>query len=452
MMPSFHRNNKLKKGISRELIVEISRYKKEEAWMQELRLEAYDQFIRMPLPKTDVDLSALNFSEICYYYSPFDRSFRTWDEVPDEIKEIFRALAIPEYEQRLLAGVGTQFESEMLYKQMQEQWQDQGVIFCSMDDAVKEYPDLVQRYFGTVVPADDNKFAALNTAVWSGGSFIYVPPGVQISLPVHAFFRMQQEHMGQFERTLIIADTDSFVHYIEGCSAPLYTTNALHASVVEIVAHEKATVRYTTMQNWSHNVYNLVTKRAVAHKKASIEWIDGNFGSSVTMKYPCILLNGEESRGLIVSLVTAGDNQQQDCGAKCIHNAPRTRSQVISKSVIRGSGISSYRGFVSITSDAVEAISHVQCDALLLDDTACAFAYPFIDVAQQNCSVGHEASISAVDDAVLFYCMSRGITNQQARTLIIHGFVDGFVQELPLEYAVELSRLLALDVERMSHE
>jgi Fe-S cluster assembly protein SufB len=441
-LPNDH--EEARRGLHEQVIDAIVRHKHEPDWMRALRVSAYQQFVKMPLPSWGVDLSALSFEELTYYNAPFDRPFASWQEVPHEVKETFVALGIPEHEHPLLAGVGTQYESEMLFKQLADRWREQGVIFCSMDDAVQHYPDLVKQYFGSVISADDNKFSALNGAVWSGGSFVYVPAGVKVELPVHAYFRMQAERMGQFERTLIIAEEGSSVHYLEGCSAPLYTTRSLHSAVVEIIAKKNAHVRYTTIQNWSRNVYNLVTKRAHAYENAVVEWIDGNFGSAATMKYPCIVLQGKGARGLVVSLAVAGEGQEQDSGAKFIHKAPQTHSQCIAKSVVQGTGKSVYRGLVVVTPEALESQSFTQCDALVLDERAQIAAEPCLRVANDQCNVGHEATVSALDDEQLFYGESRGISRQTIRTLVVHGFADLFVNELPLEYAVELTRLLQL--------
>lgn len=433
-------------GLTQQIVQEMSARKNEPVWMRELRLHGYEEFIKQPLPSVGPDLSGLDTTALCFFNAPYEKPFQSWQDVPDDIKQTFASLGIPDHEQKLFAGLGAQYESEMMFHELKERWNQQGVIFCAMDEAVNLYPELVRRYFGSLVPADDNKFAALNYAVWSGGSFIYVPENVRVELPMHAYFRMQAERMGQFERTLIIAESGSQVHYIEGCSAPLYSTNALHAAVVEIIVHDNAQVRYTTIQNWSRNVFNLVTKRAIAHSNASIEWVDGNFGSQITMKYPCIILAGENAKGALISLSRAADNQIIDSGAKFIHQAPATRSHCISKSIVQGTGKSTYRGLVVINENAIDAVSYTQCDSLLLDSTGTVDAYPLQKVTHNQCAVSHEACVSALDDEQMLYCMSRGISRQSSRSLIIGGFADAFVQELPLEYAIELGRLLALDI------
>ncbi len=437
-------------GLTKQIVQEMSARKNEPSWMRELRLSGYDEFIKQPLPSFGPDLSGLDTTSLCFFNAPYEKPFQSWQDVPDDIKQTFSSLGIPDHEQKLFAGLGAQYESEMMFHELKERWNQQGVIFCSMDEAVNLYPELVQRYFGSLVPASDNKFAALNYAVWSGGSFIYVPANVHVELPMHAYFRMQAERMGQFERTLIIAESGSTVHYIEGCSAPLYSTNALHAAVVEIIANDNAQVRYTTIQNWSRNVFNLVTKRAIAHFNASIEWVDGNFGSQITMKYPCIILAGKKAKGSLISLSRSSDNQVIDSGAKFIHQAAQTRSHCLSKSIVQGTGKSTYRGLVVINENAIDSISFTQCDSLLLDSQATVDAYPMQKVTHNQCAVSHEASVSALDDEQMLYCMSRGITRQSSRRLIINGFADAFVQELPLEYAVELGRLLALDIKEQS--
>lgn len=440
-------DNLLNYGLNKKIVCDISARKHEPVWLRDMRLQGYEQFKSLPLPHYGPDLSSLDIETICFYNAPYSKPFDSWENVPSDIKQTFAALGIPDHEQRWLAGLGTQYESEMLFKQLQDRWKEQGVIFCSMDEAVASYPEIVRQYLGTLVPSHDNKFAALNTAVWSGGSFVFVPEGVSVELPMHAYFRMQAERMGQFERTLIIAQPGSNVHYIEGCSAPLYNSYSLHCAVVEIIAHQHSRVRYTTIQNWSHNVYNLVTKRAIAHEDAVVEWVDGNFGSMVTMKYPCIVLAGARSKGLLFSLSRSQKGQIIDSGAKFIHQAPDTRSQCIAKSVIHGAGKSVYRGLVVMTPQAINALSYTQCDALVLSPEGTVDAFPLQKVATSEAVVSHEASVSALDGEQVLYCMSRGITSQTARTLLVHGFADVFVQELPLEYAVELGRLLSLDLQ-----
>lgn len=448
-MPSAsHKDCAHNRGISAQVIEHIARAKSEPVWMREWRLAAFKVFQAMPLPNYGVDLSAIDFENICFYCRPVDSATRSWDDVPAAIKDTFEQLGIPKAEHDALAGLGVQFESEMLYKNLKATWQEQGVIFCSMDEAVQQYPELVQSHIGTIVPPHDNKFAALNSAVWSGGSFIYVPQGVTVELPVQAYFRMQQERMGQFERTLIIADKHSNVHYIEGCSAPLYSTHSLHSAVVEIIVHEHARVRYTTIQNWSTNVYNLVTKRAFVHAHAQMEWVDGNFGSAVTMKYPCMILAGESAKGSLVSLSVASAGQHQHTGAKVIHKAPKTTAHVVSKSMCKQSGIATYVGYSKVEKDAHDSKSYVRCDALMMDDESKSYAYPDICVETDDADIGHEASVSSLDQQQLTYLLSRGLTMNAARMLIVNGCVGSFVDELPLEYAIELNRLIALEINR----
>jgi Fe-S cluster assembly protein SufB len=435
------------KGLNASLVMQISEQKNEPGWMTDFRLRALALFESMPLPVWGADLSQLPINDIYYYIKPLEQQQHSWDTVPDTIKKTFSRLGIPQAEQKFLAGVGAQYESEMVYKKLKKQWQDQGVLFLDMETAVQDYPELVKRYFATVIPAHDNKFAALNSAVWSGGSFVYVPRGVQIDMPLQAYFRINTMSMGQFERTLIIAEPGSFVHYVEGCSAPLYRKSSLHSAVVELIALDNAHIRYTTIQNWSTNVYNLVTKRAVAHKQARVEWVDGNFGSKVTMKYPCIILQGEGAKGQIISIALAGNGQHQDAGGKVIHCAPRTSSNIVSKSISKQGGRSSYRGLLKITKRATDSYARVQCDALLLDDNSRSDTYPTVDVRTDQVDVGHEASVSKISEEQLFYAMSRGLTAQVARALIVNGFIDLFVKELPMEYAVEINRLIALEME-----
>lgn len=435
-------------GLSRGLIEYISACKNEPAWMRAWRLAAYDAFVQSSMPTWGVDLSKLDFSQICFYCKPFQTQARSWDDVPTHIKDTFQALGIPQAEQQVLAGVSAQFESEVLYKNLKESWQSQGVIFCSMDEAVQLYPDSVQQYIGSIVPMNDNIFAALNSAVWSGGSFIYVPKGVTIELPVQAYFRMQAERMGQFERTLIIAEDQCNVHYLEGCSAPLYSTESLHSAVVEIVVGAGAHVRYTTIQNWSSNVYNMVTKRALVGPDAYMEWVDGNFGGKATMKYPCMILNGDRSRGCMISLAVAGASQHQHTGGKIIHVGHDTHATIVSKSISHSGGVAAYVGSVVVKSDASGARSHVQCDSLMLDDMSRATSSPFIKVNNADAHVGHEASVSSFDESQQLYLSSRGIGKQVMRALLINGFVGSFVNELPMEYAVELNRLIMLEMDK----
>lgn len=434
-------------GLNKDVVVRISKEKNEPQWMTDFRLRALEIFEKKAMPQWGADLSDLNHEAICYYLNPVKKQSDSWDTVPDTIKKTFEALGVPQAERSFLAGVGAQFESEIVYQNLQKKWKDQGVIFCDIETAVQKYPDLVKKYFATVIPAHDNKFAALNSAVWSGGSFVYVPSGVRIDMPLQAYFRIDEERMGQFERTLIIAESGSYVHYVEGCSAPVYRSNSLHSAVVEVIALEGAHVRYTTIQNWSQNVYNLVTKRSIAHKNATVEWVDGNFGSKVTMKYPCIVLKGEGAKGQIISIAVAGEGQQQDTGAKIIHLASNTTSNVISKSISKNGGRTSYRGLLKVVKGAQNVKARVQCDALLLDDQSQTDTYPTIQVNEERTDVGHEASVSKINEEQLFYAMSRGLSEQQARTMIVNGFIDVFVKELPMEYAVEINRLIAHEME-----
>lgn len=435
------------KGINREIVIAISEQKNEPGWMTDFRLKALSYFEQAPMPRWGADLSGLDPHDIYYYLKPCEQQQHSWEDVPDTIKNTFQALGIPQAEQKFLAGVGAQYESEMVYKSLRKKWQQQGVIFVDTGTALQKYPELLKKYFATVVPAHDNKFAALNSAVWSGGSFVYVPQGVQIDMPLQAYFRINAQSMGQFERTLIIAEPGSYVHYVEGCSAPLYQKASLHSAVVELVAHEGAHIRYTTIQNWSQNVYNLVTKRAIAYKNARVAWIDGNFGSKVTMKYPCIILKEPGAHGQVISMAVAGSGQHQDAGAKVIHLAPHTTSQIVSKSISRCSGRASYRGLLKVGKGAFQAKSKVQCEALLLDDQSRSDTYPTIDIKGDMVDIGHEASVSKINEEQLFYMMSRGIKDVHARALIVNGFIDVFVKELPMEYAVEINRLIAHEME-----
>lgn len=435
------------KGLNRAIVEQISREKNEPDWMLQFRLRALEIFEKLPMPQWGADLSELDTNDIHYYVKPLKDQHTSWKDVPDAIKNTFDKLGIPQAEQKFLAGVGAQYESEMVYKKLKKQWADKGVIFADMSTGLRDYPELFKKYFATVIPVHDNKFAALNSAVWSGGSFVYVPKGVKIDMPLQAYFRINAASMGQFERTLIIAEPDSFIHYVEGCSAPLYRKHSLHSAVVELVALEDAHIRYTTIQNWSNNVYNLVTKRAVANKNAQVEWIDGNFGSKVTMKYPCIILKGEGAKGSVVSIAVAGKGQHQDAGAKIIHLAANTTSNVLSKSICKDGGRSSYRGFLKVSKYAKNVKSKVQCDALLLDKHSRSDTYPTIDVQNEKVDLGHEASVSKVSEEQLFYLQSRGLSQQAARGLIVNGFIDAFVKELPMEYAVEINRLVAMEME-----
>ncbi|HET7056559.1 MAG TPA: Fe-S cluster assembly protein SufB [Thermomicrobiales bacterium] len=438
---------KSKRGLDRETVLEISKMKGEPDWMLEFRLKAYDHFMKRPMPNWGGDLSGINFDDIFYYIRPSEKQGKTWDEVPEYIKDTFERLGIPQAERKYLAGVGAQYESEVVYHSLREDLQKQGVIFLDMDAAVREHPDLVKQYFGTIIPANDNKFAALNSAVWSGGSFIYVPEGVRVEVPLQAYFRINAENMGQFERTLIICAPNSYVHYVEGCTAPTYSSDSLHCAVVEIIVQEGARCRYTTIQNWSKNVYNLVTKRAAAYKNATMEWVDGNLGSKLTMKYPAVWLMEEGARGEILSVAFSGDGQHQDAGGKVVHVAPHTSSQIISKSISKGDGRSSYRGLEKVHKGARDVKSNVVCDALLLDETSKTDTYPYIEIEEEEVSVGHEATVSKVAEEQIFYLQSRGLSEDEAMSMIVNGFIEPIAKELPLEYAVELNRLIQLEME-----
>lgn len=440
---------RLQKGLSEDVVKAISTLKKEPAWMTDFRLRAYKYFSARPMPAwgNREILSTINFEDITYYVKPSEKKGRSWDEVPETIKNTFERLGLPEAEKRFLAGVSAQYESETVYHSVRKDLEKLGVIFLDMDSAVREHPDLVRRFLGTVVPPNDNKFAALNSAVWSGGSFIYVPKGVHVPIPLQAYFRINTERMGQFERTLIIADEGSFVPYIEGCTAPIYSSDSLHAAVVEVIAMRGAKVRYTTIQNWSKNVLNLVTKRAFAYEDATVEWVDGNLGSRLTMKYPAVYLLGPRARAEILSVAFAGSGQHQDAGAKLIFRAPDTSGTILSKSVSKDGGRASYRGLVEVHSKAKNARVKVRCDALLLDSSSRSDTYPTIRVARTDAQVEHEATVSKVGEEQLFYLRSRGLSEQEATTLIVSGFFEPFVKELPMEYAVELNRLIRLEME-----
>lgn len=438
---------KSERGLTRDTVINISKMKGEPDWMLDFRLKAYDHFLKRPMPTWGGDLSEIDFDNIYYYIKPAEKQGKTWDEVPEYIKNTFEKLGIPEAERKFLAGVGAQYESEVIYHSLREDLQKQGVIFLDMDAGVREHPELVKQYFGTVIPANDNKFAALNSAVWSGGSFIYVPEGVKVEVPLQAYFRINAENMGQFERTLIICAPGSYVHYVEGCTAPTYSTDSLHSAVVEIIVQEGARCRYTTIQNWSKNVYNLVTKRAAAYKDATMEWVDGNLGSKLTMKYPAVWLMEEGARGEILSVAFASDGQHQDAGGKVVHVAPNTSSQIISKSISKGTGRSSYRGLVKVYKGAENVRSNVVCDALLLDETSKTDTYPYIEIEEERVSVGHEATVSKVAEEQIFYLQSRGLSEDEAMSMIVNGFIEPIAKELPLEYAVELNRLIQLEME-----
>ena len=438
---------KARKGLDRQVVEEISAIKGEPDWMRQFRLKALDIFLQKPMPTWGGDLSGIDFNDIYYYIKPTPRTGDQWEDVPEYIKKTFDRLGIPEAERKFLAGVGAQYESEVVYHNVRKDLESKGVIFLSTDDAVKQYPDLVKQYFGTIVPPADNKFAALNSAVWSGGSFIYVPPGVHVEMPLQAYFRINAQNMGQFERTLIIVDEGAYVHYVEGCTAPIYSSDSLHSAVVEIIVKRGARCRYTTIQNWSTNVYNLVTKRAAAYNDATMEWIDGNLGSKLTMKYPSIYLMEPGAKGEVLSIAFAGPGQHQDAGGKVIHGAPYTSSRIISKSISKGGGRTSYRGLLKVYKGAHGAKSHVVCDALLLDPQSRSDTYPYIEIDEDNVTIGHEATVSKVSDEQLFYLMSRGLSEPEAATMIVSGFIEPLVKELPMEYAIEMNRLIQLQME-----
>ncbi len=436
-----------KKGLSREVVEEISWMKSEPEWMRKFRLKAYDRWERRPVPTWGADLSGIDFNDIFYYLKATDRSERSWDDVPEDVKNTFQRLGIPEAEQKYLGGVSAQFESESVYHSVKEEISKLGVLFTDMDTAVREHPEIVQKYISTIIPINDNKLAALNSAVWSGGSFIYVPPGVKVEIPLQAYFRINAENAGQFERTLIIADEGSYVHYIEGCTAPTYSSNSLHSAVVELIAHKDARLTYTTIQNWSSNVYNLVTKRAIAEENAVVEWVDGNIGSKVTMKYPAVVLKGRKAHGETLSLAFAGKGQHQDTGSKMTHLAPETSSRIISKSISKDGGRTSYRGGVYIHKGAKGAKSNVVCDALLIDEESRSDTYPYMDIQEDDVEMGHEATVAKIGDEQLFYLRSRGIPEAEAAAMIVRGFIEPITKQLPMEYAVELNRLIELEME-----
>jgi len=436
-------------GLDEQIVRQISEQKDEPEWMLEFRLKALEIYQSKPMPKWGADLSGLEdtLEEIYFYVRPQDRMEHSWDDVPEDIKKTFDRLGIPEAERKILAGVGAQYESEMVYHSLKKEWESKGVIFDSIEDGLKNHPELFRKYFSTVIPPNDNKFSALNSAVWSGGSFVYIPEGVELQTPLQAYFRVNQERMGQFERTLIIAERGSKAHYIEGCTAPVYSTESFHSGVIEIVVQPGAHFRYTTIQNWSNNMYNLVTQRALVHENATMEWLDGNLGSKATMKYPSCYLVGEGAHGEILSIAYSGDGQHQDTGGKVIHAAPNTTSSIVSKSISKGTGRSSYRGLCKVYEGALNARSNVECDALLIDETSRTDTYPYIEIEENQSNVGHEATVSKVGDEQLFYLMSRGMDEEEAMTLIIRGFIEPIAKELPLEYAVELNRLIELEME-----
>jgi Fe-S cluster assembly protein SufB len=438
-----------KPGLSADVVRQISAHKDEPEWMLEFRLKALEIYESKPMPKWGGDLSQLEavLDEIYFYVRPQEQMERSWDDVPDNIKKTFDRLGIPEAERKILAGVGAQYESEMVYHSLKKEWEDQGVIFDSIEDGLKNHPDLFREYFSTIVPPADNKFAALNSAVWSGGSFVYIPKGVKLQTPLQAYFRVNQERMGQFERTLIIVEEGAEAHYVEGCTAPVYSTESFHSGVIEIVVLPRARFRYTTIQNWSNNMYNLVTQRALVHENATMEWLDGNLGSKLTMKYPSCYLVGERAHGSIMSIAYAGNGQHQDTGGKVVHAAPHTTSSIISKSISKGTGRSSYRGLCKVYEGATSARSNVECDALLINETSRTDTYPYIEIEERSANVGHEASVSKVGEEQLFYLKSRGMSEEEAMALIIRGFIEPIAKELPLEYAVELNRLIEMEME-----
>ena len=436
-----------KKGLSKDTVIEISKMKDEPQWMLDFRLRSYEIFMKKPMPTWGGNLSVIDFQNIYYYAKASDKVEKNWDDVPDNVKNTFEKLGIPEAEKKFLAGVGAQYESEVVYHSLREDLAKQGVLFLDTDAALKEHSELFKKYFGKIIPPEDNKFAALNSAVWSGGSFIYVPPGVKVDMPLQAYFRINAENIGQFERTLIIVDEGAEVHYIEGCTAPVYSSESLHSAVVELVAHKDAKLRYTTIQNWSNDVYNLVTKRAYAYEGATVEWIDGNIGSKLTMKYPGVYLMGERAYGETLSIAFAGQGQHQDTGAKMVHLAPNTTSKVTSKSVSRRDGRSTYRGMLHVAKGATGVKSTVRCDALLMDDTSKTDTYPYMEINQEDATITHEATVGKIGDEQIFYLMSRGFTEEESLSLIVNGFMEPFTKELPMEYAVELNRLIKLEMD-----
>jgi Fe-S cluster assembly protein SufB len=436
-----------KRGLTRDTVEEISRFKGEPDWMLQYRLRAYDHFLKRKMPNWGGDLGTIDFDKIVYYRKPSEREEKSWDDVPDQIKATFEKLGIPEAERKFLAGVGAQYDSEVVYHSVREELSNIGVVFMGTDQALKEYPEIFRQYFGTVVPAEDNKFAALNAAVWSGGSFVYVPKGVEVPLPLQAYFRINGENTGQFERTLIVVDEGAKVHYIEGCTAPIYATDSLHAAVVEVVALAGSKVRYTTIQNWSNDVYNLVTKRAHAYERATVEWVDANTGSRLTMKYPAIYLRGEGATAEVISVAVAGKGQHQDTGAKAVHLAPNTTSRIVSKSVSKDGGRATYRGQLRVAPGATGVTASVRCDALMLDDQSRSDTYPYIDIQEDDTTMTHEATVGKVSAEQVFYLMSRGLTENEATNLIVQGFLEVFTKELPMEYAIEFNRLVKLEME-----
>lgn len=437
------------KGLSKEIVTTISEMKNEPGWMTDFRLKALEHFHARPMPQWGGGglLETIDFQNIHYYVKPSDRAERSWEDVPADIKNTFDRLGIPEAEKKYLAGVGAQYESEVIYHNLQEQWAKLGVVFLDTDSGLREHEDIFKKYFGKVIPYNDNKFAALNSAVWSGGSFIYVPKGVSVDIPLQAYFRINTENMGQFERTLIVVDEGAWVHYVEGCTAPVYSSDSLHSAVVEIIVLRNGRCRYTTIQNWSKNVYNLVTKRAQAWEGATMEWVDGNIGSKLTMKYPAIQLMGEGAKGEVLSVAFAGDGQHQDAGAKVSHFAKNTSSSITSKSISKGTGRSTYRGLVKVAKGCTGVKSNVECDALLLDEHSRTDTYPYMEIDEEDVSISHEASVSKISETQLFYLQTRGLSEEQASMMIVNGFIEPIVKQLPMEYAVELNRLIELEME-----
>ncbi len=436
-----------KRGLTRDTVAEISAFKNEPEWMLESRLRAYEHFLQRPMPTWTDGLDRIDFDKIIYYRKPSEREEKSWDDVPDKIKQTFERLGIPEAERKFLSGVGAQYDSEVVYHSVKEELTKLGVVFMGTDQALIEYPEIFRKYYGTIVPAEDNKFAALNSAVWSGGSFVYVPPGVEVPLPLQAYFRINGENTGQFERTLIVVDEGAKVHYIEGCTAPIYATDSLHAAVVEVVALKGSKVRYTTIQNWSNDVYNLVTKRAHAYEDATVEWIDANTGSRKTVKYPSIYLRGRGASADIISVAVAGAGQHQDTGAKAVHLAPDTKSRIVSKSVSKDGGRATYRGQLKVAPGATNVVASVRCDALMLDDQSRSDTYPYIDIQEDDTSMSHEATVGKISQDQVFYLMSRGLTENEAQNLIVQGFLEVFTKELPMEYAIEFNRLVKMEME-----
>ncbi|MFP4484508.1 MAG: Fe-S cluster assembly protein SufB [Spirochaetaceae bacterium] len=438
---------KTRKGLDESVVTDISRAKDEPDWMREFRLKSLAEFRKKPMPNWGADLSTLDFDDLYYYAKSTEKQTRSWDDLPDEIKETYDRIGVPEAEKKFLAGVGAQYDSEVVYHNIQQQLSDKGVIFSDPETAVREHPDIVRKYFGTIIPPSDNKFSALNSAVWSGGSFVYVPAGVTVDIPLQAYFRINSQNFGQFERTLIIAEEGAFVHYVEGCTAPIYTTDSLHSAVVEIIALEGARVRYTTIQNWSGDVYNLVTKRAVAYRNATVEWVDGNIGSKRTMKYPSVWLMDEGAHGEVLSIAFGGKGQEQDTGGKIVHTANNTSSVITSKSISKDGGTASYRGQIRVDPGLNNVRSHVVCDALILDPDSKSNTYPYMDIQSDDVTIEHEAKVSKISEEQLFYLMSRGLSEAEASMMIVNGFLEPLVKQLPMEYAVELNRLIELEME-----